>query len=152
MAIYFHGIFFRFLPYGIYLDALKLGVEGLAKEMNDIINSPRRYYDFFKWHDYYSFHDAGADDYRESVCAFCAFLNTDAYTQRYKKSVYNNILGWWNVKKPEEFPNSPYPISTTILTTEKLEKDSENSPSLELEQVTTSSLLSNIIDLLFGID
>lgn len=81
------------MPHGIYLDALKLGVEKLAKEMNDIINDPPRYYDFFKWHNYYSFHDTADNDYRESVCSLCAFLNSDS--RMYKRTVYKNIKFWW---------------------------------------------------------
>lgn len=81
------------MPEGIYLDALKLGVERLAKEMNDIINHPPRYYDFFKWHAYYSYHATAENKYRESVCAFCAFLNKN--TNVYKKTIYNNVKEWW---------------------------------------------------------
>lgn len=83
----------RFLPDGIYLDALKLGVERLAKEMNDIIKDPPRYYEFFKWHGYYSFQDTADDNYRGSICAFCAFLNSES--ELYKKTVYTDIKYWW---------------------------------------------------------
>lgn len=84
---------FRFLPDGIYLHAQKLGVKKLAREMYDIINDPPRYYDYFKWHGYYSFHDSADDDHLH-VCAFCAFLNDRL--RSYKRTVYRKIAYWWN--------------------------------------------------------
>lgn len=92
--------YFRFMPDGIYLDALKLGVEKLAKEMNDIINHPPRYYDLFKWHAYYSYHPTADDNYRKSVCAFCAYLNNNA--KSYKKTVYTNVKQWWKASSEDD--------------------------------------------------
>lgn len=96
------------MPDGIYLDALELGVERLVKEMNDIMNNPTRYYDLFKWHAYYSFHATADNNYRESVCAFCAFLNNNA--QMYKKSVYTNVKQWWKDSSEDDtIPESSLP-------------------------------------------
>lgn len=61
--------------------------------MKDIIDDLPRYYDFFKWHGYYSFYDSADNNYRETVCAFCAFLNNEVRV--YKKTEYINIKYWW---------------------------------------------------------
>lgn len=97
-------MFFSFLPDGIYLDATKLGVEELAKEIYDSINDPQRYYDFFKWHGYYSFHEAAVDKYSYSVCELCAFLNKKKNKHERTVRVYENITDWWNVPIPGDFP------------------------------------------------
>lgn len=82
------------MPDGIYLDAGKLEVKDLAKEMNDIINNPARYLDFFRWHRYYTFHNANEDNFQAAVCGFCAMLNND--TRRNQRTFYKNITKWWN--------------------------------------------------------
>lgn len=82
------------MPEGIYLDANKLGVQRLAKEMNDIIRNPQRYFNFFKWHGYYSFHESSKDKYHNAVCGFCALLNNK--TRRNERTVYKYISKWWN--------------------------------------------------------
>lgn len=82
------------MPEGIYIDAGKLGAKGLANEMNDLINNPVRYLDFFRWHRYYTFHNANEDDFKASVCEFCAILNNN--TRRNQRTVYKNITKWWN--------------------------------------------------------
>lgn len=91
-------IFFRFLPEGIYLDAQKLGEVELAKEMNDIILNPQRYFNFFKWRSYYSFHATTNNKYRETVCELCAFLNNRKQTNL--RTEYKDIGKWWNVQPP----------------------------------------------------
>lgn len=82
------------MPDGIYLNAKALGVEEVAEQMNDLIHNPPRYYDFFKWHSYYSFHDTDDDQYRNAVCGLCALLNNR--TRRVQRTVYTNITEWWN--------------------------------------------------------
>lgn len=82
------------MPEGIYLDAGKLGVKDLAKEMNDIIHDPPRYFDFFRWHGYYTFHNANEDDFYATVCGFCAMLNNE--TRKNQRTFYKNITKWWN--------------------------------------------------------
>lgn len=126
---------FRFLPDGSYLNALELGVKGLAKEMVNIINNTRRYSDFFKWRNYYTVHDAAANDYRESVCAFCAHLNDNR--KKNKTQVYENITAWWNSTFPEIFPIN----ETTTLKTEEIVDISV--------EITTSNVFSNLLDLFF---
>lgn len=80
------------------MDASNLQVEELAKQMNEIINDPQRYYDFFRWHGHYTFDDTL---HRYSVCELCYFLNNLNGTAHVRK----NILKWWNVPRPVDFPN-----------------------------------------------
>lgn len=89
------------MPDGIYLNALTLGVKGLAKEMNDIIHNLQRYYDFFKWHGYYTFHMTADDEYRNEVCGLCAMLNNK--TRRGQSPAHRYIAEWWN---SDGLPNS----------------------------------------------
>lgn len=87
-------ICFRFIPDEIYLNAFKLGVHELASDINDIINNSRRYLDFFKWHDYYTFHASNEDHYYDVACKLCTFLNNK--TRKDERKVYENITSWWN--------------------------------------------------------
>lgn len=82
------------MPDEIYLNAQKLGAQGLAKEMDNIIRDPQRYFNFFKWHGYYSFHNSDEDNYHNAVCGFCAFLNNK--TRRNQRTAYKYITKWWN--------------------------------------------------------
>lgn len=97
----FEPKFFRFLPDGIYLDAVKLGIEKLAPKMYEIITNPSIYYNFFKWHGHYTFHDTADDNYSYTVCELCAFLNN--VNREHSKLVYENIIDWWNVPTPKDF-------------------------------------------------
>lgn len=84
------------MPNGIYLNARWLGVEKLAKKMNDIIEHPQRYYDFFRWHGYYSFHNIDDDLQRDVVCGFCELLNNKS--RKGRKSLYKTTISkFWNV-------------------------------------------------------
>lgn len=82
------------MPDGMYLNANILGAHILAKEMNDIIKDPKRYFNFFKWHRYYSFHNSDEDNHHDAVCGFCALLNNK--TRRNQKTVHKYIAKWWN--------------------------------------------------------
>lgn len=64
--------------------------------MNEIINDKRKYYEFFKWHDYYSFHFSGEDHHSREFCALCAYLNNS----KNKTGIMYNITLWWNVDWP----------------------------------------------------
>lgn len=80
------------MPEGIYLDALSLGPAGLAKRMTEIINDINTYYEFFKWHGYYSFHFTGEDAFHREVCGLCEVLNN----RMHETSVFKDIVEWWN--------------------------------------------------------
>lgn len=84
----------RFLPPGSYLNAYALGAKKLAKTMNDIINDKEKYYDFFRWHEYYSFHAPNESADTDEVCGFCAYLNDEK--RKYETFVYDNISEFWS--------------------------------------------------------
>lgn len=81
------------MPDGIYLDARSLGPAELAKEMIDIMYNKTRYYDFFRWHGYYSFHYTGENDFHYEICGLCDILNNQ--TRIKEKTVIRTNL-WWN--------------------------------------------------------
>lgn len=89
--------YFRFMPNGMYLNALELGPTKLGKEMHKIISNKESYYDMFKWHRYYSFHNPLRNPETNGVCELCAKLN-DEY-ERDKLSAYSNIVKWFNDRK-----------------------------------------------------
>lgn len=82
------------MPQGSYLNALALGPKKLAKTMNDIIANNNSYYDFFKWHRYYSLHAPVENADTDQVCNFCAYLNNVDLGQ--EKKVYENIVKYWS--------------------------------------------------------
>lgn len=82
------------MPERIYLNALTLGPAKLAKRMSEIINDTNKYYEFFKWHGYYSFHFTGEDAFHREVCGLCEFLNNK--TLMHQNSVFIDIVDWWN--------------------------------------------------------
>lgn len=81
------------MPDGIYLNARTLGPAKLAKEMIDIIYNKTRYYDFFRWHEYYSFHHIIENQYYNEICGLCEMLNNKTVME--KQSVRHTNL-WWN--------------------------------------------------------
>lgn len=81
------------MPDGIYLDARILGPAKLAREMVDIIYNKKRYYEFFKWHEHYSFHNTGEDDYHHEICGLCDLLNNKTVMDL--NTVRRTNL-WWN--------------------------------------------------------
>lgn len=95
-GVYYFVIFYRFLPPGSYLDAHALGPKVLARSMNEIINDKEKYYDFFRWHNYYSFHEPNETAETDEICAFCAYLNDEKH--KHDTTVYNHtrILDFWS--------------------------------------------------------
>lgn len=86
-------IFFRFLPKGSYIDASYSVPEELASTMNDIIQDRNKYYNFFKWHNYYSIHDGSESADSDEICALCAFLNDKKH--KYTRTSYTHINWYW---------------------------------------------------------
>lgn len=86
------------MPDGMYLNAREFGPKKLAKTMSEIILDQKKYYDFFKWHKYYSFHDTDEFLQRDGICAFCALLNNR--TRRDQIIVHKLITKFWNVLPP----------------------------------------------------
>lgn len=87
-------MFFRFMPDGIYLNAKALGQEQLAWKMNELIKDKEKYYDYFRWHEHYSYHHASESADTDPLCAFCAFLND--VNKRSERQVYARFSLWWN--------------------------------------------------------
>lgn len=58
-----------------------------------ISNKEEYYYDFFKWHGYYSFHFTGEDDFHQEICGLCALFNNKTIMAR--KTIYHTNL-WFN--------------------------------------------------------
>lgn len=81
------------MPDGMYLNAFKLGPQEVARIMNDAIRDKKKYYDFFKWHRYYKFHEPSENADSDEICAFCAFLNDKQQIQ--KSTVYTHITNFW---------------------------------------------------------
>lgn len=82
------------MPNGMYLDAIELGPAKLASMMNETIHDETKFYNFFKWHNHYSFHDPGESNDTDVVCGLCSFLNDKS-----RKEIlhfYENITSWWN--------------------------------------------------------
>lgn len=82
------------MPDGIYLNAVQLGQEELAKQINEYIHDKEKYYDFFKWRRYYSYHEVSESADTNRLCAFCALLNNA--TVRSQRRVYARMSEWWN--------------------------------------------------------
>lgn len=98
------------MPQGIYLDATILTPEEMANTMNDVIKNTSKYYEYFKWHDHYSFHFSGENRFSAEVCRLCTFLNNE--TLMNQTSVYDNMSEWWY----EEWPTWPTATPVSIIT------------------------------------
>lgn len=82
------------MPDGIYLNAVELGPEELAKKMFEIISDRKAYHNMFKWRKYYTYHDPLGSPDTNVLCAFCELLNNDQ--KRKEQKVYRNINKWLN--------------------------------------------------------
>lgn len=85
---------FRFMPDGIYINAREYGPKRLAATMNELINDPERYSQFFKWHNHYKYHRRIESLETDDYCRFCSILNEEELVK--KTSIYNNFKEWWN--------------------------------------------------------
>lgn len=66
----------------------------LARIINDVIHDVDRYYNYFKWHRYYTIHEPNERADSDEICGFCAFLN-DKEEMR-KTTIYKNITNFWS--------------------------------------------------------
>lgn len=123
------------MPDYIYLNAQELGARELAKKMNDIILDPQRYFNFFKWHGYYSFHNSDEDNYHDAICGFCALLNNK--TRRDQRTAYKYITKWWNGGNEE-------PSKVTDFIPEEVNDMGEKSSKSD-----ESGFISSVSDFLF---
>lgn len=134
LCISFHGlllkveIYFRFMPNGIYLNAVESGQEELARQINVYINDKEKYYDLFKWRRYYSYHEVSESADTNRLCAFCAVLNNA--TVRSQRRVYARMFEWWNNNKTVDNAIVSYenadPKDKGIITSPKRNKKSKS--------------------------
>lgn len=82
------------MPDGIYINAGELGQEELAGRINEYVHDKEKYYNFFKWRRYYSYHEVSESADTNHLCAFCAVLNNA--TVRSQRRVYARMYEWWN--------------------------------------------------------
>ncbi|KAJ0171789.1 hypothetical protein K1T71_012552 [Dendrolimus kikuchii] len=86
----------RFMPDGIYLDAVKLGPKALAKEMAYLINMKEKYYDYFKWHNYYSYHEVEEVAETDPFCGLCSLVNEQNLEET---KILHDFRKWWDPPK-----------------------------------------------------
>ncbi|KAM3961023.1 alpha-(1,3)-fucosyltransferase C-like [Aphomia sociella] len=84
----------RFMPDGIYLNARELGVEKVAAKMNELINNPDDYAEYFRWKKYYSYHRRAESVETDDYCGFCTLLNNEEMLRT--ESVVQNFKEWWD--------------------------------------------------------
>lgn len=132
----FTFLFFRFMPDGIYLNAVNYKADDLAREMNNIIQDSKRYLEYFKWHRHYSFHSTGENNYHEPVCGLCALLNNR--TRRNQRTVYKRMTKWWNEGQIDK--NVDVPIGMDLITDEEKSKADDN----------VEGFFSNLFNYMFG--
>lgn len=71
------------------------------KIMDDIVNDKETYFDYLRWHKYYSFHDIYKSTDTDDYWTFCTLLNDKR--KRKERSVYKNFVKWWN--EPSNWPS-----------------------------------------------
>ncbi|RVE51643.1 hypothetical protein evm_003775 [Chilo suppressalis] len=97
-VVYGGANYSRFMPEGIYLNARDLGVKKLAAKMNELIQDPDKYAEYFRWKNHYSFHSRDEyDSAHNEYCEFCALLNDEARMS--EVTTISKFKEWWN--KPD---------------------------------------------------
>ncbi|KAJ8729961.1 hypothetical protein PYW07_016999 [Mythimna separata] len=92
-VVYGGANYTRFMPEGIYVTAEQTRIRELAEEMVDIINDKQKYYDFFKWHNHYSYHELRDSRDTDAYCKLCALVNNQ---EKYlTTSIYEDFTKWW---------------------------------------------------------
>lgn len=131
--IQYFPLIFRFMPEGIYLNARTLGPTKLAHAMLDAIYNKDTYFEFFKWHGYYSFHYPGENDFYDEICGLCDLLNNKTVMNQ---TTIRRTNVWWN-----EWHTGPPTSDNNFM---KLIIDEEKTNSLGI-----SGIVSNIYDHFF---
>lgn len=131
---------FRFIPDGFYLNGNILSEEEVAAKINEAVQDKRKYYDYFRWHRYYTYQSTYGGDI-DSLCAFCAFLNDNSI--RTKRRVYTRIDKWWNDYRPQNTTENfivNYEDSGPYIKSVVSYREQNN----EMHQMTTISTLDNV--------
>lgn len=97
------------MPHGIYLSVKNnhKSVVKLVNQMVESIGDKNKYYDFFKWHNHYSYHSPEETADIDPYCLFCSFLNNIDYS---KVSVVESFSKWWNPHRSSHEPSASYDI------------------------------------------
>lgn len=82
------------MPDGIYLNGNLLSEDTLAEKMNEVIQDKQKYYDYFRWHQYYTYQFTAESGDTDPLCSFCALLNDES--KRNQRRVYARFDKWWN--------------------------------------------------------
>lgn len=85
------------MPNGAYLDANILQPQELARIIYETVNDREKYYDFFRWHKYYSYHEPYESPDSDEICSFCAYLNKNKHINMYRSTVYKRITWFWKI-------------------------------------------------------
>ena len=67
-------------------------IQGLAKYLQDLLDNPKKYYDYFKWKKYFNVYGI-EQSLKNAMCQLCESLNLDK-----KHKIYHNIDDWWRKK------------------------------------------------------
>lgn len=81
------------MPDGIYLNARELGIVKLGEKINELIKSPDKYAEYFRWKKHYSFHKTSESVQTNEYCRFCSILNNEDKVK--KVTGYNDFVKWW---------------------------------------------------------
>lgn len=82
------------MPDRIYLNGNTLSEDIVAEKINEAIQDKQKYYDYFKWHRYYTYYFTDARNDTDPLCSFCTLLNDDSI--RNQRRVYAHFDKWWN--------------------------------------------------------
>lgn len=82
------------MPDGIYINGNILTEVEVAEKINAAIQDKQKYYDYFRWHRYYTYRFTGEIGDKDPLCEFCAFLNDES--NRNHRRVYAGFSKWWN--------------------------------------------------------
>lgn len=82
------------MPDGIYINGNMLTESQVAQKINEAIQDKQKYYDYFRWHQYYTYQFTAESGDSDPLCAFCAFLNDES--NRNHRRVYAKFNKWWN--------------------------------------------------------
>lgn len=82
------------MPIFSYLNGVILNADEIARKVFESIKYKDKYYDFFQWHNYYSYHTPAESADTDPLCKFCAFLNNAS--TRSSRRVYERFTQWWN--------------------------------------------------------
>lgn len=94
------------MPDGIYLNAYDLDVAEIVRQMNSSIQDSNKYYSYFKWHKYYTFHSPEENEYTDNYCTFCTTVND--FMRRKQRYSYKRLADWWNPLTNEQTPKPVY--------------------------------------------